>query len=175
MLRCIMASMSQLPSSSSSNGKTVSLLVMSGQYLTQLRLAKRFEERFLKECTRKCRIPILMSLFTKIPHALVDNMYPRASNHISPGKLTLHLSRIPVIHVFVCSRIQHFRIRNRTNVILKGVPPGIAEESISTLFPILAGQPQKSIALRIQVKLSQILAKIDQSTLSSQFVKPGVY
>lgn len=46
---------------------------------------------------------------------------------------------------------------------LLGVPPGIAEESISTPFPALLGQPQKLIAMRIQVQLSQILAKIDQS------------
>lgn len=46
---------------------------------------------------------------------------------------------------------------------LLGVPPGIAEESISTPFPELPGQTQKLIAMRIQVHLSQILAKIDQS------------
>jgi hypothetical protein len=35
------------------------------------------------------------------------------------GKLTPLLSRIPVFHILKCSRMQHLRIRSRTNVILK--------------------------------------------------------
>lgn len=58
---------------------------------------------------------------------------------------------------------------------LLGVPPGIAEESISTPFPALPGQPQKLIAMRIQVQLSQILAKIDQSTVAPLDTSPDSY
>ena len=48
---------------------------------------------------------------------------------------------------------------------LMGVPIGIAEECISTPFPKLSGQPQRLAALQIQVKLSRVLAKIDQSKI----------
>lgn len=41
---------------------------------------------------------------------------------------------------------------------LQGIPAGILEECISTPFPPMAGS-----ALKIQVNLSQILSKIDQS------------
>lgn len=46
---------------------------------------------------------------------------------------------------------------------LLGVPIGIADGSISTPFPSMAGQSQQSTILTIQVRLSQILAMIDQS------------
>ncbi|KAI0153863.1 hypothetical protein BJ166DRAFT_594992 [Pestalotiopsis sp. NC0098] len=58
---------------------------------------------------------------------------------------------------------------------LLGVPPGIAEESISTPFPALPGQPQKLIAMRIQVQLSQILAKIDQTVYGRDGKLDGRY
>ncbi|ETS84810.1 hypothetical protein PFICI_02835 [Pestalotiopsis fici W106-1] len=58
---------------------------------------------------------------------------------------------------------------------LLGVPPGIAEESISTPFPELPGQTQKLIALRIQVQLSQILAKIDQTVYGRDGKLDGRY
>lgn len=45
-----------------------------------------------------------------------------------------------------------------------GVPGGITEESINTPFPTMSGQPQRRLALEIQVKLCQVLAKIDRST-----------
>lgn len=46
---------------------------------------------------------------------------------------------------------------------LMGVPMGIAEESISTPFPSTYRYQQGSNVMEMQVKLCQVLAKIDQS------------
>ena len=49
---------------------------------------------------------------------------------------------------------------------LMGVPMGIAEDSISTPLPAFPGELERTIALKIQVQLSQILQQIDDSEFS---------
>lgn len=57
---------------------------------------------------------------------------------------------------------------------LLGLPMGITEEKISTPFPVLQGQTQKSIALQIQVQLARVLAKIDESVFIHSLVRCGM-
>lgn len=54
-------------------------------------------------------------------------------------------------------------ILERRMVSQMGVPIGISDETISTRFPTLPGQPEKLEALKIQVSFCRVLAKIDQS------------
>lgn len=49
---------------------------------------------------------------------------------------------------------------------LMGVPMAIADESISAELPTFAGQPQRSTAMDIQIKLSRVLAQILNSKTS---------
>ncbi|KAF4967891.1 hypothetical protein FSARC_4631 [Fusarium sarcochroum] len=54
-------------------------------------------------------------------------------------------------------------ILERQMVSQLGLPVGIPDESISTHFPTLPGQPEKLEALKIHVDFCRVLAKIDQT------------
>ncbi|KAF4977143.1 hypothetical protein FZEAL_6286 [Fusarium zealandicum] len=54
-------------------------------------------------------------------------------------------------------------ILERQMVSLMGLPIGISDETISTEFPSLHGQPQRLDALKIQVNFCRVLAKIDHT------------
>lgn len=49
-------------------------------------------------------------------------------------------------------------VLDRQMSALMGVPVGIADESIGAELPMFTGQPQKSTAMNIQIKLSRVLA-----------------
>lgn len=54
-------------------------------------------------------------------------------------------------------------VLDRQMSTLMGVPLAIADESVKTALPTFPGQPQKSTAWAIQIKLSRILAQIMDS------------
>ncbi len=58
-------------------------------------------------------------------------------------------------------------ILDRQMSSLMGVPMAIADESISAELPTFAGQPQRSTAMDVQIKLSRVLAQILNSKASA--------
>ena len=65
--------------------------------------------------------------------------------------ITLLLLRIPVFHVLECSRVQHFRIRSRTNVMLRAVQvTPTVDRLLSTKLSAVLGRPSRRAGSRCE-------------------------